>query len=252
MYYSQFGEDRHLELLVGGKARGTCVEVGANDGKWGSNSLFFEKLGWDAVLVEANPALCAILRRERSGKVFECAASKEEGTAILHVGEGPEWAHQLSSLADNAQDAPASGNAFTTRPVEVRTRRLDAILEEAGATEIDFISIDVEGHELGVLEGFTPERWRPTIIIVEDNSILGNNDVVAYLRRHGYVRFHRTGVNDWYAQESNRALVGRGRPLGYAWARIRAAAAMVVRHVKVMLYRVPGVARLHRRVAGRA
>ena len=45
MYYSQFGEDRLLAEIFHDKARGQCVEVGANDGFHGSTSLYFEKLG---------------------------------------------------------------------------------------------------------------------------------------------------------------------------------------------------------------
>src|SRR5262249_34889134 len=66
---------------------------------------------------------------------------------------------------------------------------------------------DVEGHELEVLRGFSIEKWRPTIMLIEDNSDFANTAVCDYLRRFGYVRFKRTGVNDWYAHRSNKQLV---------------------------------------------
>ena len=51
--YAQFGEDRKLVALLG-SAPAVCVEVGANDGVSGSNSLLFEEMGWTCVLIEPN------------------------------------------------------------------------------------------------------------------------------------------------------------------------------------------------------
>ena len=49
-------------------------------------------------------------------------------------------------------------------------RTLDDILEQAEAPmPIDFVSIDVEGHEVEVLSGFDLARWRPRLILVEDH-----------------------------------------------------------------------------------
>lgn len=252
MYYSQFGEDRHLQALIGGKGAGTCVEVGANDGRSGSNSLFFEQNGWNCVLVEANPELCAVLRRERTGQVFECAASAEEGVATLRLSEGEDWADQISTICvgEEAERALNRGRV-TTRDVEVRTRPLDDIFEEARLTRIDFITIDVEGHELEVLKGLTLDRWRPGILIIEDNIRFTGHAVREHLNRHGYVRFFRTGINDWYAHESNPDISGMRRRFGYVAARVRAPFVVAILHAKAALYRLPGVAALHRRLRRR-
>ena len=54
--------------------------------------------------------------------------------------------------------------------VEVTT--LDALLE--GHTGgIDFVVLDLEGHELAALEGFDLERWRPSVLLVENNDAGG-------------------------------------------------------------------------------
>ena len=252
MYYSQFGEDRHLQALIGGKGAGTCVEVGANDGRSGSNSLFFEQRGWECILVEANPELCATLRRERTGQVFECAASAEEGIATLQLAEGENWADQISTICVGKEAERALNRGrVTTRPVQVRTRPLDDILDEAGLARIDFITIDVEGHELEVLKGLTLDKWRPTILIIEDNVRFTGRGVRDYLHRQDYVRFHRTGTNDWYAHESNPDFGRMRRRLGYLAARARAPIVMAGLRAKVALYRLPWVAGLHRRLRAR-
>lgn len=249
MYYSQFGEDRLLAEIFEGRARGHCVEVGANDGYHGSTSLYFEKLGWNCVLVEPNPALCAKLRADRSGKVFECAASNIEGIATLQLAEGAELAHALSSISDDPDTKRIlRRHGYGTRPVEVATRRLDDILDEAGFREIDFITIDVEGHELSALRGFSLERWRPTILIIEDNGLFGDKPVQRHLKNHGFVRFHRTGVNDWYTHSSNETLAARGRGWDYVKALIKGRL-FLVRHASAQrVKKIPGTERLYRRL----
>ncbi len=246
MFYSQFGEDRILSRLFSGRTGGVCIEVGANNGVDGSTTLFFEQQGWDCVLIEPNPALCEALRRRRRAQVFECAVSSSEGVATLHVAEGADLAHAVSALgAEDHGRRILRQHGFATHPVDVRTRRLDDVLDEAGlGGPIDFISIDVEGHELEVLRGFSLDRWRPTVLIVEDNSAAWDGDVSRYLGERGYVRFNRTGVNDWYAHAMNARLAGAGRRLGYYPAMVGARGRMVLHRIADRLLRIPAARKL--------
>ena len=52
----------------------------------------------------------------------------------------------------------------------VSVRRLDSILQAHAPTleGVDIVSIDVEGWELEVLRGFSLERFRPKVTIVEN------------------------------------------------------------------------------------
>jgi len=90
------------------------------------------------------------------------------------------------------------GRALET--VEVPIRTLDDILEDAGApTPLDFVSIDVEFHEIEVLDGFNIRRWRPRLILIED--VRADLRIHRYLRRRGYAWVRRTGLNSWYMPE---------------------------------------------------
>ncbi|WP_199553931.1 FkbM family methyltransferase [Sandaracinobacteroides hominis] len=245
-FFSQFGEDRILSELRAELERGSgssgpaCVDIGANDGVTGSVSLHFERAGWMTVLVEPNPDLCALLRRTRTGFLFEGAASSSSGTATLMLAEGAELAHAVSSLEpDAAQSIRKLGLAV--RPVEVRTERLDNILEMAGITpgQLAFVSIDVEGHELGVLQGFDLVRWRPRILLIEDNSLLSGSPVRAYLAQQGYVPFRRTGVNDWYGASEDTSILGDDPDATYRRTMVSARALMARRRVSTALLGVP-------------
>jgi FkbM family methyltransferase len=246
MFHSQFGEDRILADLFEDRSDGLCIEVGANDGVNDSTTYYFEQKGWDCLLVEPNPDLCREIRAVRRARLFECAASAGEGTATLYIAEGAERAHGVSGLsADGEAARRIAGYGFTARPLEVRMRRLDDMLEEAGiARSPDFISIDVEGHEIEVLKGFSVDRWKPGIIIAEDNSHFQDDTVPRYLLRFGYVPFRRTGVNDWYAHRSNRSLVNAGSRSSWRWAAFTARA-------RKRLRKVPGLLALRNFLSGR-
>lgn len=241
-YYAQFGEDRALHALFGGKTDGLCVEVGANDGLNGSNSLFFERIGWDCILVEPNPELCALMRGFRTARLFEVAASDREGIATLQIATGAEGAHAVSTMDLDAGMRTLRAHGFSSRPVDVPTRRLDSILAEAtGGKPIDFMTIDVEGHEMAALAGLSLDIWRPRVIIIESNTSASGRTVSRHLRDAGYVRFSRTGVNDWYARSSDQELGTAMRQLLYYPARAIEKGKLAALAFKLAMRKVPGV-----------
>ena len=92
-------------------------------------------------------------------------------------------------------------------------RTLDDILTEARApVAFEFLSIDVEGHELEVLGGFDLARWRPRLILLEDH--VGDLAKHRYLENAGYRLIRRCENNGWYVPR-DAAICGRSaRALG--------------------------------------
>lgn len=198
-FYSQGGEDEALSRIFGNKP-GICVEVGAYDGVTLSNTYHFEKLGWRCILVEPNPAHCRKIRLRRGERtiLFECAASSSNGTSTLHMGSGSDDVYSsIESLDRETRNGPFI-------EITVPTRTLDSMLEEAGAGSIDFISIDIEGHEIHALKGLNLERWKPRIVLLEDVYDLLDDAVRDHMATAGYFRFYRTGPNDWYVRPGER------------------------------------------------
>jgi len=237
MYYSQFGEDKILFEIFQRKTSGVCVEVGANNGVDDSISLFFEKIGWKCILVEPNPSLCRGIRAVRNALIYECAASNRSGVGTLYVAEGAVRSDGLSTISTNKEDHDRiKSHGFGIRPVQVHTMTLDEILTDAKINgDVDFISIDVEGHEYEAIEGLSLERWKPMIILVEDNSNLKNSIVSNYLKKFGYVRFLRTGVNDWYAHRTNKRLVNMRSKMRIMWTALKIKAKNRLRRILLIV-----------------
>lgn len=143
-------------LLVRSSATSSYfVEVGANEAHARSPTWLLGQSGWTDVLVEPQPDLAIELRAKRKARVFEVACSSPENAGrnlSFHVAE------PLSSL-DRHHMAPG---AMPERVISVPVRTLDGIPTEAGAPiGFDFLSIDVESHEIEVLRGFDIARWKP-------------------------------------------------------------------------------------------
>lgn len=130
---------------------GYFVEVGANHPEKSSQTFDLEQRGWTGVLIEPQPDLAEELRRRRSAKVYAegCSSRGNSGSRItLHRAGG----HSSFSKTLNLAEIKSHG------VIDVPVRTLDEILTDAGMPYIDFISIDVEGHEVEVLEGLDLTR----------------------------------------------------------------------------------------------
>jgi FkbM family methyltransferase len=176
--------------------QGIFVEVGANHPTQENQTWFLEQQGWSGVLVEPNPDLFRLLceLRPRSRAVQAAVgASGQPDEVDLFLGLD----HQHSTLA------PMLGDPMSGKTVRVKLRTLDSILADTGVTKVDFLSIDVEGMELQVLQGLDLNQHAPQLILIEEHR----RDYAKhfYLRNHGYRLVKRTGRNNWYVPQSSSA-----------------------------------------------
>ena len=170
---------------------GLFVEVGANDPVAGSQTWLLEQNGWRGVLVEPQSALCEKLRRQRkNSQVFQvaCSGPGAEGEMDLRLA-----ASDGASTLQPQRDTHGTDFIGTER---VKVTTLDKVLAAAGVKKIDFMSLDVEGHEIEVMRGLDFEKFQPTLILIED----GVRDLSKhhFLKSRGYKIVKRTSLNNWY------------------------------------------------------
>jgi FkbM family methyltransferase len=196
-------EDRLKAEFVDTSRPGFFVEVGANDPEIGSQSWRLEQAGWSGILVEPQPDLAENLRRRRSARVIEAACSSPQNA-------GGSLTLYLSGWHSSVKPELAVTGIVPHGAIEVPARTLDDILNETHApSPIDFVSIDVEGHESEVLKGFDLARWRPRFLLVEDHvTSLATH---RRLTRAGYRLIRRTGDNGWYVPRAEAPPLGLGR-----------------------------------------
>ena len=69
---------------------------------------------------------------------------------------------------------------------------------------IDLVSIDVEGGEMDVLDGFDLDRFRPRILLIE-NDRPSAQEIEPYLCERGYRKFHHQKTKDFYVRVDDPA-----------------------------------------------
>lgn len=195
---TQYGEFQTLWSLANRQRRGTVVEVGANDGIFCSNSYPFIELGWKGVLIEPNPLIYSRLeelhQRTDAVKMFNLACGSTEGSLPLYMGkDGQSGYATLSSEHSWWYNATRSDHK-----VVVSVVRLERILDEASCPEdFDILSVDTEGFDYEVLCGLNLARYRPKVIMTEDEKPPYTNmrEKEDLLSSRGYVLFRRIANN---------------------------------------------------------
>lgn len=204
-FVSQSGEDVWLWNRFDRRGDGVYVEVGAFNGVDSSNTYFLEQLGWTGVLVEADPEQAEKCARARPGsRTVHAAATAVAGTIELtRYVDDVYWAGMMSHVgASSEHESRLDAMPGRTETLEVPAMTLDSILQEAGLTKIDVMSIDVEGSEHQVLDGLDLARWRPQVIVIENayerEGAISLGDRLGNL---GYSRVCSIGANDVYESE---------------------------------------------------
>jgi len=182
-----------------GSAGGYFVDVGANDPQNGSQTWHLERAGWSGILIEPQPQLAERLRKERHAEVVAVACSSPANSGKL-----------MELYCAGAMSSLERGWTDSKSVVRVPVKSLNDVLAAARArSPIDFLSIDVEGHGLQVLQGTDLSRWRPRLILVEDHvmSLRLHRHLVA----NGYRWIRRTGLNSWYVPAPEATVSAFGR-----------------------------------------
>lgn len=217
-FKSQIGEDLFLWNLFEGKLDGFYIEVGGFDGYNLSVSYAFDAAGWDGVLVEPVPPNYEKCKARRPYANVVNAALSRPGAAptatFCHVLD--DYGGALSYLPDSGGNAPVvKPGAFSEVKYQVPVRTMDSVLEGLGdrlqGRRIDFASIDVEGHEPELLAGFSLERWKPRVVLMEDNSKGNDLSMQQEMERRGYRPVFVLAFDVFYIHEGETELLKRAR-----------------------------------------
>ena len=183
-------EQNLIQSFFSNKSNGYYVDVGANEPIKESQTYHLEKLGWHGLLIEALPYYANLLIKNRTGKVVQCAVSSPKNhnkkVRLIVAGGHSTLNENLIALGD-----------FSNKTTMVVCKTLDSILKKNKVkVGFDFISIDIEGHELEMFKGFRLNEWKPKLVLLEDHVI--DHQKHNLMKNNGYQVILRTGLNSWY------------------------------------------------------
>jgi FkbM family methyltransferase len=147
-------------------ACGTVFDVGANVGDWAKLALGINP-SMTLHCFEPSKATFARLTANAFPANVSChnigfgSEPAEKELFVFEDGSGMNSLYQRTGLEDGWSIAPPS------RSETVRIETLDAFCGARGIGRIDFLKMDVEGHEIGVLEGARGLLGRGAIGVVQ-------------------------------------------------------------------------------------
>lgn len=206
--YSQEGEDliltRFFESEKSGEA-GFYVDVGAHHPFRFSNTYLFYKKGWKGVNVDATPGCMRLFNKYRPKDLnLEYAISDSKGSLPYYLFEEPALNTFSKELADNYIE----NGQIPLREEMIYQYPLFKILDDHldRDTKIDFMSVDAEGFDLQVLKSNDWDKYRPTVILVEnlyfDLASSGSFEIYEYMTGIGYKLFAKT-INTLFFKRAN-------------------------------------------------
>jgi FkbM family methyltransferase len=197
--FAQEGEDLVLEQIFAGQPCGFYVDIGAHHPIRFSNTLRFYRRGWRGINIDAMPGSMAPFDRLRPRDInLEIAIFGEH--KIMKYFQFDEPA--LNTFSTVISESHRSKSSYhITAVVELEGRPLADVLDEhlPAGVSIDFMTIDVEGFDLEVLQSNDWSRFRPRVLLVEVlDRASGENVLDEYLKVRGYAKFTQTARTVFY------------------------------------------------------
>lgn len=203
--YSQEGEDILLNKIFLNRRFGFYVDIGAHHPVQFSNTYLFYARGWHGINIDPLPGTKRLFDRRRPRDItIEIGISSVPGTLPFY-----EFDNAVLSTFDTAERDVSLGRGYhLVRALQIAVDRLDSVLDRhlEGDREIDFMSIDVEGHERDVVASNDWKRFRPKILCLEILHVsigaVERQELTTYLKTKGYVFFAKID-NTCFFRESD-------------------------------------------------
>lgn len=204
-FFSQIRQDHKIlhDFFCEGGGEQFCgkdrvvVDIGANDGISGSNSLFFEKsLGWSSFCVEGGKEMFQLLEKNRPKCIKVNSALGEVAGEMPFLSSGPVGGlvETLDShFFSNMLASTGKEDAFIDLLRFVNVTKTSDLFKKHGLHRIDLLSIDVEGAELSILKGIEWEDIDVRVITIEANTHTPcqNSQVRDFLEMKANMRLYR-------------------------------------------------------------
>ena len=185
---------------------GFFIEAGANDGLSQSNTALYEfEYGWKGLLVEPNPKKCFECKKRRINSIVENYALVSDNYTDNYIeGNFNEtgYAESLTSLVYDKGDwcdnlLQVYKEKIKNNLIKVPAITLNKLLEKHQVEKVDFISLDVEGYEISVLNGFDLEKYNPTYLLIETTNLENRkNSTIDYMKQRDYTVIDQLSIND--------------------------------------------------------
>lgn len=203
--YSQQSEDLAVLKYFGRRWGGTYVDIGAFHPSKYSNTKLFYKMGWTGINIEPNPQNFPFFQQQRPRDINLNIAIGTQSEKLTYYSFNNGAVNTFDRK--HAEHWAAQPGFVIQKELEIDMLPLrDVLARYIGDRQIDFMSVDVEGMDLEVLKTNDWQKYRPTLLLVEDGDIFTYDSLMAspictYLQEQGYYLHSIAGITMIFARK---------------------------------------------------
>ena len=186
--YSFGGCDLIIDYIFKSKNKGFYLDVGCQHPISSNNTYLLYKKGWNGINIDLDIKNINLFNLERPNDINICAClSSKNDIKDLY------FYHSGSPI--NSLEIKTTKNKSNYTIKKINTISLNSILKNFKTLNIDYLNIDVEGHEMEVLKGFDIKYYQPKVISIEfldfkmNKMEFKNNDLENILNSNIYKSF---------------------------------------------------------------
>ena len=201
---SQFGEDKLILSFFDKNYKGKFVDIGCFHPTRHNNTYSMYKRGWTGINIDLNPLTIELFNffRKKDININAAISDKEEVKTMYFIDE----LNTQNTLENNHLSFLKNHHGVKDDEISIRetkTKRLDAILDNYNFKNIDFMNIDVEGHELNILSSIDFFKYNIKFICIEmidhnEKSKLINEKLATILYKNEYILEKKIDFNYIY------------------------------------------------------
>jgi FkbM family methyltransferase len=196
-FQGQFFQDMiaylYLQAKINDERERIYIDIGANNGIGASNTYIFEQLGWKGICIEPQPDIFRQLKKYRKCDCYNVALSSQSNNEVKFVKINA-FNGSLSGFYDGISESHKDWAKKTDRVeyINVKTMTFEDIMKNyPNIKHIDFMSIDVEGHEMAILKTIDFSKYTFGFITIEKNE--SSEEIRNIMEQNGYKYFMEVG-----------------------------------------------------------
>ena len=175
------------------------IDIGGYHPYNGNNTILFYQTGSSGIVIEPNPELFIKFPQKRPRDInLNIGVSIQSGEQAFYLPASGALGSLIQNDNKNSSLSDNHGNHPLIIPVKTLT---DIIKEYAEGKTIDYISLDIEGMELPVLQSIDFTIVAPTVFCIETVHYSTSRhkekryDIISFLEEKGYFVYADTYIN---------------------------------------------------------
>ena len=198
---TQFGEDKYVFNFFQKNYKGNYLDIGCYHPTKHNNTYLMYKSGWKGINIDLNPLSIGLFNyhRPRDINILAAISNRKIIKNLYFIDE----LNTQNTLDKNQLIFLQKHHNINKKEIlkkKIKTQKLDTILKKYNFYNIDFMNLDVEGHELEVLKTLNFKKININYMCIEminynKKAINNGKKIKSLLIKNNFSMIKKIGFN---------------------------------------------------------